>query len=125
MKRGMFSKKSVILSWTYSYIMVLLIPMIAIFVNHHFNAQVLEKEVIRVNEQALTNLQGYVDGILEREIDMYNYLRVNDSFIEIMKHDPKNKYFYEDVRELKEVLANHLINDTRLRSMIYFAPCRK
>lgn len=117
----MFSKKSVILSWTYSYIVVLLIPMIAIFVNHHFNAQVLEKEVIRVNEQALTNLQGYVDGILEREIDMYNYLRVNDSFIEIMKHDPKNKYFYEDVRELKEVLANHLINDTRLRSMIYFA----
>lgn len=120
MKRGMFSKKSVILSWTYSYIVVLLIPMIAIFVNHHFNAQVLEKEIIRVNEQTLINLQGYVDGILEREVKMYNYFRENDSFIEIMMHDSKNKYFYNNVTELKKVLADHLVNDAGLRSVICF-----
>lgn len=116
----MFSKKSVILSWTYSYIMVLLIPMLAIFVNYRFNAQVLEKEVIRVNEQTLTNLQGYVDGILEREIAMYDYLRANDSFIEIMKNDTKNKYFYNDIADLKDVLADHPVNDARFSSMIYF-----
>lgn len=116
----MFSNKSVLLSWTYSYIVVLLIPMIAIFVNHHFNAQVLEKEVIRVNEQALINLQGYVDGMLEREINMYNYFLVNDSFTEIMKNASKNKYFYNNVKDLKEVLADYIANDAKFGSMIYF-----
>ncbi len=97
----MFSKRSVVLSWACSYIGILLIPMIAIFVNHYFNIQVVEKEVVRVNEQALTNLQEYVDQILEDEVDMFNYIYLNDNFDKLLRADKKDNYFYANVAKLK------------------------
>jgi len=116
----MFSKRSVVLSWACSYIGILLIPMIAIFVIHYFNIQVVEKEVVRVNEQALTNLQEYVDQILEDEVDMFNYIYLNDNFDKLLRADKKDKYFYDNVDKLKNTLTTYRANDTKLTGMICF-----
>jgi len=114
----MFSKRSVVLSWACSYVVILLIPMIAILVNHHFNIQVVEKEVIEVNEQTLTNFQEYTDRILEDEIGLYNYIYLNEAFVSLLNADKRDGYFYVNISRIRNALKTYRANDTKLTGMI-------
>lgn len=57
----MNKKKSIITSWIYSYILILLIPILTIFINYYYNNKVIENQIIHANQLVLHNLQQSVD----------------------------------------------------------------
>ena len=50
-------KKSVLYAWSLSYLLVLLLPVIAVFANYYFNVRVIRKEIY--HGKGFLFLQGF------------------------------------------------------------------
>ena len=61
----MLKKKRVITGWIVSYMMILFIPLITIWVNYNYNAQVIQQEIMQAHELILGNLKSNIDILLE------------------------------------------------------------
>ena len=113
-------KKSVLITWTGSYIIILLIPIITIFINFHYNARLIEKEIIHSNELMLNNLKISIDKYLENELSFYNYIYSNVSFENVMLNGEKSSRFYTDIAHLKDDLATYNNYNSEISCLLYF-----
>lgn len=113
-------KKSVIVGWAYSYCLILLIPIITIFINYYFNVRVIRQEIIRANEQILSNLKNSIDELLEDEKAFYSYIYTDEVFDSLFVHQQKGAQFYFDASRLREKLATYCEYNGGLSSLLYF-----
>ncbi len=109
----MNKKRSIMTSWVYSYILILLIPILTIFINYYYNAKVIENQIIRANKLALHNLQQSVDSYLYNEVYMYTYSLTSNEFFNLISHDNINGEFYSDAWDAK------IFFDTKMPSTTY------
>ena len=67
-------KRSVLTGWLCSYVFILMIPIVTIFVNYTWNKEIIQDEIFEANNLVLTNLGDEIDKYLNQEISLYSYL---------------------------------------------------
>lgn len=116
----MFSKKSVVVGWMCSYLVILSLPIIAIFVNYHFNVQVIKKEIVRANELVLDNLQERVDEYLQDEMTLYNYVYTNEVMGQMLKNKKVDTQFYHNTYDFLREIKNNEVYTRSLSFCVFF-----
>ena len=116
----MFSKKSVVVGWACSYIIILSIPIIAIFINYYFNVKVIEREIVRANEQILANLQECVDDYLEDGMSLYQHIFLDESINNMMRKKKIDQNFYYNTYVFLNNMGNYTRYNPDLLSCVYF-----
>lgn len=99
--QGIKQKRSVLIGWTFSYIIILLIPVVTIVINYFYYVHVIRDGISRANELVLDNLSASVDGYLEQQIAFYSYVYMEDDFYSVMSNPQKNAHFYTDSASVK------------------------
>lgn len=112
-------KKSMIVRWVYSYILILLIPTIAGLVNYYYNTQIAKKEILQANQFILGNLQENIDEYLSKEMHLLSYIAVSPDFVSLTAKDEMNSAFYGDVSDVLEDISDYLKFDSELSYLIY------
>ncbi|MBQ8232913.1 MAG: helix-turn-helix transcriptional regulator [Lachnospiraceae bacterium] len=115
----MNKKKSIITSWIYSYILILLIPILTIFINYYYNNKVIENQIIHANQLVLHNLQQSVDNHLYNEVCLYTYVLTSDEFFNLISHERVNKEFYSDAWDTKMLLDTHHNQGSNISYLLY------
>ncbi len=116
----MFSKKSVVVGWACSYIIILIIPILAIFINYYFNVRVIEDEIVRANEQVLENLQECVDDFLEDEMTFYEHIFLSETINDMIKKKKVDQSFYYGAYEFINDMENYRKYNPDILCFIYF-----
>ena len=101
----MNKKKSIVTSWVYSYILILLIPILTIFINYYYNNKVIENQIIHANKLVLHNLQQSVDSSLYNEAYLYTSILTSAEFFSLISHEDMSNEFYADTIEIKRLHA--------------------
>lgn len=96
MKQG---KKSILFEWAGSYVIVLVISLITIFLNYYLNMETIRSEIYSANEVVLDNLGNEIDRIMAEQENLYNYLYVDDFFSSWVSHREQNPEFYYDASD--------------------------
>lgn len=96
-----------VVEWVYSYIIILLIPLVAIFANYYYNTQIIKKEIIRANELVLHNLQQSMDDHLDNSIRRTNYIMRSSEFYSLISNDEISSDFYADVQNTIELIKGY------------------
>lgn len=115
----MKKNKSVVVEWIYSYIVILLIPFVAILANYYYNTQVIKKEIIRANELVLHNLQQSVDDYLDNAIRRTNYIMRSSEFYNLISNEGMNSNFYVDVQDTIELIRGYRNFESDISNIIY------
>ena len=113
-------KKSVLVEWACSYVIILLIPLIAICINYFHNTRIIRNEVFQANELVLNSLKDSMDRYLYEEKSLYAYFLSNDTFEALVSNSKKDAQFYYDVSKLMGQIANYNNYGMELSCMIYF-----
>ncbi len=116
----MFSKKSVVVGWACSYIIILSIPIIAIFINYYFNVRVIEQEIVRANEQVLENLQECVDDFLEDGMTFYQHIFLDEAINNMMKKKKIDQSFYYNAYAFINEMEDYTKYNPEMLCCIYF-----
>lgn len=61
-------KRSVLTGWLCSYIIIMMIPVVTVFVNYAWSMKVIRKEILEANNLVLDNLGDEIDRYLKREM---------------------------------------------------------
>lgn len=109
----MNKKRSIMTNWVYSYILILLIPILTIFINYYYNNKVIENQIIHANKLVLHNLQENVDSYLYNEVSTYTYTLTSNEFFYLISHDTVNNEFHSDAWDTKILL------DTKMSASTY------
>lgn len=112
-------KKSVLWSWFGSYLVILCIPLIAIFTNYQVNSNTIRKEIIRVSEMEFTNVVDGIDNYLNQLKANYTFVFQNNSFEQLKNKRNINVQFYNNTRELQEQLYAYPSRKDEMFCMIY------
>ena len=115
----MDKKKSIVTSWVYSYILILLIPILTIFINYYYNNKVIENQIIHANKLVLHNLQQSVDSSLYNEAYLYTSILTSAEFFSLISHEDMSNEFYADTIEIKRLHANYQRPDSNISYLIY------
>ncbi len=113
-------KKSVLYAWSLSYLLVLLLPVIAVFANYYFNVRVIRKEIYHANELILNNFADSVDGYLKENRKLYSNAITNPEFDAWISHQEKDSYFYKDSAGLYRQLNNYRVYSLNYSCFLYF-----
>ena len=113
------SGKSVLVKWIYSYLIILLIPMIAIWINYHYSAKIIKDNIVQANQLILDNLQENVDSYLNREMNLLSHVIIDSKFSGLIVRDEMDKRFYTDVTSIRELLSDYLNFDIGFSYLIY------
>lgn len=114
MKQG---KKSILFEWAGSYVIVLVISLITIFLNYYLNMETIRSEIYSANEVVLDNLGNEIDRIMAEQENLYNYLYVDDFFSSWVSHREQNPEFYYDASRL--IFARYLNSVTDEKCLVY------
>ena len=115
----MLKKKRVITGWIVSYMMILFVPLITIWVNYNYNAQVIQQEIMQAHELILGNLKSNIDILLENEKTIFSYCYENDTLKEFVTSE-KNADFYWNVYSMKEDISSYTIGENnKIECWIY------
>ena len=96
----MMNKKSVVIGWLYSYMIVLLIPFVTIFLNYGWNRKVIRNEILQANQLVLENLGNEIDRYLSQEFSFRSFLLKERTFQKVVSSKEKDPQFYYNVAEL-------------------------
>lgn len=116
MKQG---KKSILFEWAGSYLIVLLIPLIAIFLNYYLNMETIRSEIYNAHEVVLDNLGDEIDRIMTEQVNVYNYLYMDDFFSSWVSHREKNATFYYDASRLKIQVDSYVKYTSDISYLMY------
>lgn len=119
MEQSMFKRKSIIKEWGISYALILMIPIIAIFINYNFNVKALKEETIQAYELMLNNLTDNVDNIVESQHKMFTSIYLDSVFVEFMKKSDASKIDYSDIYALKNQLSSYELSDDIASFWVY------
>lgn len=112
-------KDSVLWHWLRSYMIVLLIPLMAIFINHTINVNTIEKGLMHANELINHNLKSNIDNYLYDEKELYKYVFANDDFQAIKSSRSKNAQFYYKVSKLCQQIKNYCGINEGIDCLVY------
>ena len=113
--------KSVIKEWIISYIIVLLIPIITVFVNYFYNVKVIRQEIYNSNELVLNNLANDMDKILEKERNFAGHILTSSEFGTLMYHKERDGVLYYNAGKLYEKIKNYERLYEDMSCIIYFS----
>ncbi len=109
-------KRSVLAGWLCSYILIMMIPIVTVFVNYAWSMKVIRKEILEANNLVLDNLGDEIDRYLNREMAFESYLLQNRNFLKVISSRKKESQFYKDVAEL----INHIrVYESDMSCLIY------
>ena len=77
-------KRSVLTGWLCSYIIIMMIPVVTVFVNYAWSMKVIRKEILEANNLVLDNLGDEIDRYLKREMAYESYLLQNRNFLKVI-----------------------------------------
>ncbi len=95
-------RRSVVFEWAISYLLVIGILLIAIFLNYTFNSRVVKKEIEYANQLIFDNLCIEIDSRIEKMTDIYNEIYMDVIFKSWVTHAEKDEQFYYDTCKLLE-----------------------
>lgn len=98
MKQG---KRSILFEWAGSYLIVLIIPLITVFLNYNLNMETTRGEIYSAQKMVLDNTQSEIDRLMNQQVDVYNYLYTNPFLANWVSHREKNAEFYYDAARLR------------------------
>lgn len=99
--------KSVIKGWIISYVIVLLIPIITVFVNYFYNVKVIRQEIYNSNELVLNNLANDMDKILEKERNFAEHILTFPELSALLYHKERDGVLYYNAGKLYEKIKNY------------------
>ena len=99
--------KSVIKGWIISYVIVLLIPIITVFVNYFYNVKVIRQEIYNSNELVLNNLANDMDKILEKERNFAGHILTFPELSALLYHKERDGLLYYNAGKLYEKIKNY------------------
>jgi len=111
--------KSVIVQWILSYIFILLIPIVTIFINYFYNMNVIKKEIYNSNKLVLENFADNVDRYIYEQRSFYTFIVSHKSFATLIKRDEKDVWFYNDVSEVYEQITKYDQWRKRMFGLVY------
>ena len=114
-------RKSVLWSWFGSYLVILCIPLIAIFINYLVNSNTIRNELVRVREMGFVNLTDGIDNYLNQLKANYTYVFQNDSFEQLKNRRYMNRQFYSNTKELQDQLYAYPNRKEEMFCMIYIS----
>ena len=109
-------KRSVLTGWLCSYIIIMMIPVVTVFVNYAWSMKVIRKEILEANNLVLDNLGDEIDRYLKREMAYESYLLQNRNFLKVIGSRKKDSQFYKDVAELVNSIK---VFDSDMSCLIY------
>lgn len=109
-------KRSILIGWLCSYIVIMVIPIVTVFINYAWSVRVIRKEILEANNLILDNLGDEIDRSLKREISFASFLRQNTDFGKVIVSRKKNARFYKDVAELVSTIR---VYDPDIYCLIY------
>ncbi len=111
--------RSVLWAWAGSYIIVLFIPFISVFINYGINMATIKQGIISANELTLNNIGDSIDNYLKAEKEFFRHI-VNQSNYQLLQYyDQLNNYFYYDVLQVYEAMDIYSSNSvTEMHCMI-------
>ena len=71
MKKSSLRHKSILFDWACSYMLILWIPFLAIFINYSYNTKVIREEIMEANDLILKNLRSEIDQNLAECVAAY------------------------------------------------------
>lgn len=107
----MLKKKSIIKEWGISYVLILLIPLISVFVNDYNNTKTIRKEIMQAHELILDNLKDNIDRLIGEAQDMYSFFYVSEEFRNLVYSQTLDARFYYDAQEFEEQLYTYGVNN--------------
>ena len=93
-------KRSILIGWLCSYVIIMMIPIVTIFVNYAWSMKVIRKEILEANNLVLDNLGDEIDRYLNKEMDFGSYLLQNRNYMKVISSRKKDSQFYKDVADL-------------------------
>lgn len=113
-------KKSVIWSWLVSYIIVLMIPLVTVFVNYNVNQKTICQGLMDANELICQNLKNSIGDYLMQEEKACNWIFSNEKMWNISRNKEKSAFFYYESMELCQQIANYCLHNDDLRCLVFF-----
>ena len=113
-------KKSVIWGWLISYIIVLMIPLISVFVNYNINSKTIRQGLMDANELICQNLKNSIGDYLRMEEKACNWIFGNEKMWYVSRSREKDSYFYYGAVELQQQIANYCLDNRDLQCLVYF-----
>ena len=114
-------KKSVIIEWVLSYIIVLMIPIVTIFINYFYNVQTINHEIYKSNELVLKNLSNSIDEYLNEEKNFYAHVVTNTDLKSVVNREEKDAQFYYDVNIVYQQIKSYSQWRLPLSCLVYFS----
>lgn len=112
-------RKSVLWSWFGSYLVILCIPLIAIFINYQVNSNMIRDELLRVRESGFVNLADGIDNYLNQLKANYTFVFQNDTFEQLRNKKQMNRQFYNNTKEMQDQLYAYPNRRDEMFCMIY------
>lgn len=98
---------SVLWMWTVSYLLILLIPLIAVFVNYRLGMNGLKKEIIRINEITLENISNSMNKFLDTEQEYFRYIYNNEYYMSLRYYESEGTRFRSNVVQLQNDIVQY------------------
>ena len=100
-------KRSIVTGWLCSYVIILMIPVVAIFINYAWSIRIIRNEIFQANHLVLDNLGDEIDRYLNREVSLYSYLMQEKVFVNVISSRKKDAQFYYDVAALSATIRKY------------------
>ncbi len=107
MERGKRSSRSILWAWTASYIVILLIPLITVFVNYNINMATIRQDVRNANKLTLDNMKDNIDGLIESAKGFQNYVISEGAYKTIQYYEKPEGGFFYDVIDLFDAVKSY------------------
>lgn len=112
-------KRSILYEWAGSYLIVLFIPLITIFLNFHFNMKTIKNEIYNMQEIVLENIGNEIDRVMKQQINVYNYLYADVFFQSWVSHATRNAEFYSDAARLQKQVNSYVKYTSNISCLLY------
>ena len=113
--------KSILWRWTLSYLCLLFIPMLTIFINYVTSLTSLKKEYTSAYRLELANYNTILNNKISAMQNFYHYITNLESFYSIIKYQEKDNYFYNTSYYLQTALSQHKYAAGDLDCTIYLS----
>ena len=116
----MKKNKSILWGWTMSYLCVLLIPLLSVFINYYNNEKMLKREYMNAFSLSLSNLENSIASIENNMRNYHHYTIIDETFDRLRKSTEKNSDFYYNTYEFQKTLALYDAANTSLNCAVYY-----
>lgn len=118
-RRTIKRKKSIIIDWLWSYLVVLCIPLIAIGIHYSSSIKIVKNEILQANEFMLDNLKNEIDLYLSESIKAYQTFCLDVYLKKWRGNREKNTAFRSDASKVIEQIDSYTKFETDLSCIIY------